>query len=68
MSDYIKLAFGVHQYDSDGDVYDEGVFLYIGDHIVLPFENPEALKEFGNQIVALSQKEELLEKWAETES
>ncbi|PAV30277.1 hypothetical protein CIL05_07355 [Virgibacillus profundi] len=46
MSKY-KLAFSIDMHDSDGDTYEEGILLHLGNGVILHFNN---LKEYDNFI------------------
>lgn len=53
-------GFSINLYDSDGDVYDKGVFISM-DSLSLRFNDPKEVEEFAKSI--LKSMPELQETW-----
>jgi hypothetical protein len=46
------LSFNACQYDRDGGMYDDGVFLNIGDTSIR-FNNPDEMERFADRVKAM---------------
>lgn len=42
----MKVTFSINLHDSDGDVYENGIFLHFGDRAIVRFEDYEELENF----------------------
>lgn len=51
-----KIYFSINSYDSDGDVYEDGVYLHFGDTTIRVAENYIEFKEVVDRI-SLMQKQ-----------
>jgi hypothetical protein len=46
----MKISFSINQYDSDGDIFDEGVYLYLGDTVIIKVKNVAEVEEMSKQL------------------
>lgn len=49
----MKVAFGINEHDSDGDVYDTCIKLYCNDTTIIKFEDLDELMRFGSKILEM---------------
>lgn len=47
----MEYSFSCGMYDSDGDKYDEGIFIFVGKNIMLRFDDIDELEDFANSIL-----------------
>lgn len=48
----MDYAFSKGLYDSDGDEYDDGLFIHIGKDTIIRFQDSVELEQFANRILS----------------
>lgn len=48
----MKYSFSKGLYDKDGDKYDDGLFIHIGENTTIKFQDCVELEQFANRIIA----------------
>lgn len=56
------IYFSVHDYDFEGDIFDNGVFLHFGETRIKVAENPDEFKAVAKRINGMA--EEITENYA----
>lgn len=46
----MDYSFSINRYDSDGDCYDRGIFIELGNCTIIKFENFDELVEFSETL------------------
>ena len=47
----MKFTFQINNYDRDGDIIEEGVFINVGDITTIKFTNIDDLEDFAKRIL-----------------
>ena len=46
----MKVAWSINLYDNEGDKYQDGIILFVGDYTMLRFDDISQLEEFQKSI------------------
>lgn len=47
----MKYGFSINLYDKDGDIYDDGILVHVGDNTILKFKDTVELEDFAKAIL-----------------
>lgn len=48
----MEFYFSVNLYDKDGERYDEGVFIHVGDSTIIRFPDAKSVEDFAKGLLA----------------
>jgi len=46
----MDISFVINLYDKDGDIYENGIFIFVEERTIIKFKNIEELNDFANTI------------------